>query len=353
MLAGQTLKAVNALTLNQPPVYLRGPLTKPSVAKFFNYLRSKRDNHESYNWRTLVLPGILGTISMKLKVTQEVWTSWDLEVLEQKILDDLLDDTFAVNHFSVNQKVSKLLGLKLHYTWYHKSSVTTYVASFLEIVHTISGEELTAANYTVSSLIKRVIMSLKAEANASRSAPFIDMVSDLKLREASFQTYNSFLEALFEMQKRDEESFRLVAKRGVPLSVLKSIKPGPSTKDSSDKEEPLAKKPRFQSFVGVETKRGTSSNTSIARSQSCKGCGRNHSGLCRLSHHPNFNSSNSEWKDSEIGKRFAAKGMLALPPYEDIAGKRLPFKDKREKGTVGISCTIYNESTNQPPFPRI
>ncbi len=351
--AGQTLKAVNALTLNQPPVYLRGPLTKPSVAKFFNYLRSKRDNHESYNWRTLVLPGILGTISMKLKVTQEVWTSWDLEVLEQKILDDLLDDTFAVNHFSVNQKVSKLLGLKLHYTWYHKSSVTNYVASFLEIVHTISGEELTAANYTVSSLIKRVIMSLKDEANASRSAPFIDMVCDLKLREASFQTYNSFLEALFEMQKRDEESFRLVAKRGVPLSVLKSIKPGPSTVDSSDKEEPLAKKPRFQSFVGVETKRGTSSNTSIARSQSCKGCGRNHSGLCRLSHHPNFNSSNSEWKDSEIGKRFAAKGMFTLPPREDIAGNRLPFKDKREKGTVGISCTIYNESTNQPPFPCI
>eukprot|EP01033_Poteriospumella_lacustris_P016616 gene16616-11887_t len=214
VLAGQTLKAVNALTLNQPPVYLRGTLTKTLVAKFFNYLRSKRDNNEYYNWRVLVLPGILGTISMKLKVAQEVWTSWDLEVLEQRILDDLLDDTFAVNHFSVNQKVSKLLGLKLHYTWHQKSLVTNYVASFLEIVQTISAEELTAANYTVSSLIKRVIMSLKAEANASGSATFIDLVSDLKQREASFQTYNSFLEALFEMQKRDEESFRLVAKRG-------------------------------------------------------------------------------------------------------------------------------------------
>jgi hypothetical protein len=265
-------------------------------------------------------------------------------------LDDLLDDTFAVNHFSVNQKVSKLLGLKLHYTWHQKSLVTNYVASFLEIVQTISAEELTAANYTVSSLIKRVIMSLKAEANASGSATFIDLVSDLKQREASFQTYNSFLEALFEMQKRDEESFRLVAKRGVPLSILKSNKRGPSTEDSSDKEEPLAKKPRFQSLVGVKSKGGTSSNTSIARSQSCKGCGRNHSGLCRLSHHPNFNSSNSEWKDSEIGKRFAAKGRFTLPPFEDIAGNHLPFKEKREKGTVGISCTIYNESTNQPPF---
>jgi hypothetical protein len=204
---------------------------------------------------------------MKLKAAQEVWTSWDSEVLEQKILDDSLDDTFVVNHFSVNQKVSKLLGLKLHYTWHQKSLVTNYVASFLEIVQTISEKELTAANYTVSSLIKRVIMSLKAEANASRSAPFIDMVSDLKQREASFQTYNSFLEALFEMQKRDEESFRLVAKRGVPLSVLKSIKRGPSTEDSSDKEEPLAKTSRFQSFVRVETKRGTSSNTAIARSK--------------------------------------------------------------------------------------
>ena len=63
---------------------------------------------------------------------------------------------------------------------------------------------------------------------------------------------------------------------------------------------------------GADSDRGDRPTTSAV----CKVCGRNHSGPCRLSNHPDANLTDKSWPDSDMGKRWKAKG------YDTLHGKR-------------------------------
>ena len=74
--------------------------------------------------------------------------------------------------------------------------------------------------------------------------------------------------------------------------------------------------------------------------RSCNGCGRNHGGggTCMLSNHPNYNKSNTAWKDSSWGLALARKGHSYLPwseylnsSNELVTWNEAPKKPKSKK----------------------
>src|SRR5690606_2551064 len=54
----------------------------------------------------------------------------------------------------------------------------------------------------------------------------------------------------------------------------------------------------------------------------CRVCGRDHGGTCRLANHPDANKSDRDWKDSEKGKKWRAKGEHVLPPRRLLNGDK-------------------------------
>jgi hypothetical protein len=72
----------------------------------------------------------------------------------------------------------------------------------------------------------------------------------------------------------------------------------------------------------------------------CKGCGRNHEGDCSLKHHPNWNKSNLPWKDSIVGKQFAA---IQGDSWSKLPGHKMLSKD-------GNSLVLYKRSENVKIF---
>jgi hypothetical protein len=65
----------------------------------------------------------------------------------------------------------------------------------------------------------------------------------------------------------------------------------------------------------------SSLTTPQQQSLSCKGCGRTHTGNCRLSTHPDYNSSQVPWRHSINGKKWLAKGEHFLPTNKTLSGE--------------------------------
>jgi hypothetical protein len=76
----------------------------------------------------------------------------------------------------------------------------------------------------------------------------------------------------------------------------------------------------------------------------CKVCGRNHPGLCRLRNHPDANMSDKSWPDSEMGKRWKAKGHDSLPGRRKLDGDPWVKEADKRKTTFRQSGRKHGES---------
>jgi hypothetical protein len=272
------------------------------------------------------------------------WTALPLDSLEHLILHnmvlhvplDLADD-------SANEKIAKLLSLKLRYKWHSPQALTKYQIDFLAITVNLTQQELMVSNYTIHSLIKRVIKQLAIEATKSESLPIIHLMSALKRQEDGLTSYELFFKAM--INERNLQRMRLIAAAPLIGNIFTDTNKKrslPQEMEDDTRNDHAAKKAKHTFKPTVDN--------------ACKGCGRLHKGDCALKDHPNFNKSNLPWRESTIGKRFAAKGISFLPSKKDIDNNPVEFslpprskpsneRSTNDKGTIHPICSI-SDSTN-------
>jgi len=176
---------------------------------------------------------------------------------------------------------------------------------------------------------------------------------------------------------------------GLARSVITDYAPGPNHKNTfvdpkREKESARDRKLRKKEEKKRDKARHATSNDTKSRptgSTNCRVCGKPHLGQCRLSNHPDANLTDKPWAESDMGKRWKAKGYDSLSGTQTLAGDpwRQPNRDNsfkkgpRKHGEswaqamyehmfamqyVGddeytLPCRLHNEYVNSPLITRV
>lgn len=323
-----------------PVVYLRNTLTAASVKAFFDSLkRNHHHDNEHVQWKRLVSDQNIAVISTFLGTPFDAWSSLPVDFLYH-LLKPMTDAS------TINMTILKLVALPLEYEWDNAAAIDDYVRRFAAYTELLTQAALHSANLTVHQLIQRIIHNMATKAEEAQYAPYQLLVDHLQRQPDRFTTFDSFLSCLLSFHQDTEKTLTYALRAGMrppaPPTYNRRHESGAVTtthdSDNDTDEEAAAgvpqqrQKQQQRTFSGPQDKQASKDRRPSngpepkrarpnATPPMCNGCGRHHTGQCRLRDHPNFNHHSwLPWKQCPFGMAFASLGHAVLPPHMDING---------------------------------
>jgi hypothetical protein len=329
-------------------VYLRNTLTADSVKAFFDSLkRNQCHQNEPVQWKRLVSDQNIAVISTFLGTSFDAWSALPVDFLYH-LLKPMTDAS------TINMTILQLVALPLEYEWDKNAAIDDYVRRFAAYTELLTEPALHSANLTINQLIQRIIHNMATMAEEAQYAPYQLLVDHLQRQPDRFTTFDSFLSCLLSFHQETEKTLAYALRAGMrppaPPTYNRRHESGALTTthdDDNDTDEAAAAGvPHQQSeqrqsqqpqqhqrmFSGPPDKHASKDRRPAngpeakrarpnATLPMCNGCGRHHTGHCRLRDHPNFNHRSwLPWKQSPFGMAFASLGHAVLPPHMDING---------------------------------
>ena len=209
-------------------------------------------------------------------------------------------------------------------------------------------------------VVTAAVENLRHSDEKSRfAACVIEIKRCLTLELSSLTTLQIYYQKLVEWSEHVKLSIAEVRKFQIPAEIFTQAKVGGSQRERPRKGKLLPYHEWQEKQADKVGKRKASAGEEMPAAYTkkakddqapCKGCGKNHNGVCKLeSYHPDYNHSSLPWKDSEVGKKWAEHSKFpstTLPARFTLDGRKwnedkkcweehndsVSKQDKQEKG---------------------